>query len=256
MQNKPAITLHKSSQIGNLNIMQLLISVTSVQEAQMALTHQVEILDLKDPNAGALGALPFDVIAEVVQYVKNQTENTTPYISATIGDAPMLPEVLVEKVERLQVTGVDYIKIGFFAADDYQSCLNALQPITQVGAKIIAVLFAENTYSAALIEAIQRAGFVGVMLDTTNKNGQTLFNYYSTIALAEFAEKVIKNDMMLGFAGSLKAQDVVKLKALNPTYLGFRGGVCDNFQRQSSLNSENIRLVQNAMEFCCIKPTN
>ena len=76
MQNKPAITLHKSSQIGNLNIMQLLISVTSVQEAQMALTHQVEILDLKDPNAGALGALPFDVITEVVQYVKNQTENT------------------------------------------------------------------------------------------------------------------------------------------------------------------------------------
>ena len=236
--------------------MQLLISVTSVQEAQMALAHQVEILDLKDPNTGALGALPFDVITEVVQYVKNQTQNATPTISATIGDVPMLPEVLVEKVERLQATGVDYIKIGFFAADDYQPCLNALQPIIQAGAKIIAVLFAENTYSATLIESIQRAGFVGVMLDTANKNGQTLFNYYSTLALAEFAEKVIMNDMMLGFAGSLKAQDVVKFKALNPTYLGFRGGVCDNFLRQASLSAEKIQLVQNAMIVCCIKPTN
>lgn len=236
--------------------MQLLISVTSVQEAQMALAHQVDIIDLKDPATGALGALPFEVIKEVVQYVQKQTQYVKPSISATIGDTPMLPEMLVEKVERLHTTGVDYIKIGFFATDDYQPCLNALQPIIQAGAKVIAVLFAENAYPPALIEDIKLAGFVGVMLDTGNKNGQTLFNYYSTLALKKFAEKVMKNDMMLGFAGSLKAQDVVKLELHHPTYLGFRGGVCDHFQRQSSLNSENLRLVQNAMAFCCIKPTN
>jgi len=236
--------------------MQLLISVTNIQEAQMALAHQVDIIDLKDPATGALGALSFEVINEVVQYVQKQTQYLKPSVSATIGDTPMLPEMLVEKVERLQTTGVDYIKIGFFATDDYQPCLNALQPITRAGAKMIAVLFAENTYQPGLIEAIQRAGFVGVMLDTSNKNGQTLFNYYSTLALKEFAEKVMKNGMMLGFAGSLKAQDVVKLKSYHPTYLGFRGGVCDNFQRQASLSAEKIRLVQNAMIYCCIKPTN
>jgi len=41
---------------------QLLISVTNVEEAQIALNSGADFIDLKDPNGGALGALPLDIV--------------------------------------------------------------------------------------------------------------------------------------------------------------------------------------------------
>ena len=50
-------------------MIQLLISVTSIEEAQMALENGADIIDLKDPSKGALGALPLLQIQTVVDYV-------------------------------------------------------------------------------------------------------------------------------------------------------------------------------------------
>ena len=48
---------------------QLLISVTSVEEAKLALIHGADIIDLKDPASGALGALPLPIIQAVLALV-------------------------------------------------------------------------------------------------------------------------------------------------------------------------------------------
>ena len=72
---------------------QLLISVTSLDEAQMALENGADIIDLKDPSAGALGALPVELITSIVSFVNKQK-----LTSATIGDQPMQPDLLVQHV--------------------------------------------------------------------------------------------------------------------------------------------------------------
>ena len=53
--------------------------------------------------------------------------------------------------------------------------------------------------------------------------------------------------MSFGLAGSLQLQHVVAAKELNPTYVGFRGGVCDENKREFSLNSDKIRAIRKAL---------
>ena len=221
---------------------QLLISVTSVAEAQVALENGADIIDLKNPSSGALGALPLNKIEEIIDFIDGQK-----LVSATIGDVPMQPEVIFDCVTKLTNTKVDFIKIGFFKSDNYQSTLDKLKSITAKGVKLIAVLFAEYEYSDSLIKAIQQAGFNGVMLDTAQKNGNTFMYYRSAVDCKEFAKKVLEFGMSFGLAGSLQLQHVVAAKKLNPTYIGFRGGVCDEDKREFGLNLGKIRAIRKAL---------
>lgn len=221
---------------------QLLISVTSIKEAKIALENGADIIDLKDPNTGALGALPISIVNEIVAYVRQH--NAKRLISATIGDIPMAAEEIVPKINALLSTQVDFIKIGFFEAAEYQSSLEALKKVTQAGANLIAVLFAENHYSDALLAAIKHAGFKGVMLDTAKKNGLTLCHYYSVDACQKLAEKVAALAMHFGLAGSINAEDIATLRSINPSYMGFRGAVCERNQRTLTLNAEKLRVVR------------
>lgn len=226
---------------------QLLISVTSVDEAKIALDNGADIIDLKDPSAGALGALPAEVIQSVVSFVKSQPASVKKLTSATIGDLPMEPALVLSRVTELSCTGVDIIKIGFFETDNFQPCLNALEKATQAGLKLIAVLFGEYTYPPSIIKEIKQAGFMGVMLDTAKKNGLTLLSHYGEERLKQFSEEVFAQDMLLGLAGSLNFQHIDTLQYLRPSYLGFRGGVCNKNQRVLNLDAEKIKAIRKLM---------
>ena len=227
-----------------LNTTQLLISVTTIEEAQIALENGADIIDLKEPSLGALGALPIETIQAIVAYVKSTKNAETKLTSATIGDLPMQPELLLAHVAQLATTGVDIIKIGFFQTDDYQPSLDALKSVAQAGTKLIAVFFAETTYPQGLIAAIKNAGFMGVMLDTAKKNGLTLLDYYSQEQRVAFAKTILGHELQLGLAGSLKLQHVAFIKELSPSYIGFRGGVCNDNQRNLALDAAKIKAVR------------
>lgn len=227
-----------------LNTTQLLISVTTIEEAQIALENGADIIDLKEPSLGALGALPIETIQAIVTYVKNTKNAEAKLTSATIGDLPMQPELLLAHVTQLATTGVDIIKIGFFQTDDYQLSLDALKSVAHAGTKLIAVFFAETTYPQDLITAIKHAGFMGVMLDTAKKNGLTLLDYYSREQRVAFAKKILGHELQLGLAGSLKLQHVALIKDLSPSYIGFRGGVCNDNQRNLALDAAKIKAVR------------
>lgn len=228
---------------------QLLISVTCIDEARIALEHGADLIDLKDPSQGALGALPQHTIAEVVSFVKQSGHPANRLTSATIGDLPMKPQLIVEQVELLAETGVDIIKIGFFDDGEnrihaYESCLSALAPLAKNGLKLIAVLFAEFKYPDSLIFSIKDAGFYGVMLDTAIKNGATFLDYFTAQEINLLSEKVTVNNLIFGLAGSLTVQHIVKVKLFNPNYIGFRGGVCIDNQRKFMLDSVKIEAIR------------
>lgn len=216
---------------------QLLISVTSVEEAELALPY-ADIIDLKDPSQGALGALPLETIKKVVEFVAHKK-----IVSATIGDLPMDATQIFNAVQTMQATQVDFIKIGFFEVENVQACLDALAPLVKKGVKLIAVLFAEKKYPDDLIDNIRQAGFFGVMLDTAIKNGQTLFDYYTHQETSEFCQTVLTKGLQVGLAGSLNGTHFEALKELNPSYVGFRGGVCESQNRTFSLSEEKIKTL-------------
>lgn len=230
----------------------ILISVTSVDEAELALDHGADIIDLKDPSQGALGALPLDTISKIVAFVHEKNSTHGIPVSATIGDLPMDPELLASRILALSKTDVDIIKIGFFQqvgdqAVDYQQCLKSLIPLINTGIKLVAVLFVEFEYPQYLISAIGSAGFIGVMFDTALKTGATYQDYYSLHQMKKIAAHAHANDLLFGLAGSLNLQHVACVKEIAADYIGFRGGVCDNFMRQSSLDADKIIAIRNAI---------
>ena len=223
---------------------ELLISVTNVDEAFMAMELGADIIDLKDPSMGALGALPIQTIKDILGVVNSQK-----IVSATIGDIGMQPQLLFPAVAALVKLNVDYIKIGFLPSDDTQLCLDVLQPFILSGAKLIAVLFAECRYDADLIKTIKVVGFIGIMLDTAEKNGLSLFDHFTQQQCEILSQQVLGLDLVLGLAGSLKLEHIAQAKTIKPNYIGFRGGVCLNNQRQLVLDPNKILAIRHALSF-------
>ncbi|MGC8469026.1 MAG: (5-formylfuran-3-yl)methyl phosphate synthase [Acetobacteraceae bacterium] len=194
----------------------LLASVRSLAEATIALAGGVDVLDLKDPSHGALAALPQTVIAAVVSAFRGRVP-----ISATAGDLVMEPAMVVGRVAAIASLGVDFVKIGLRPEGDAATTAAA---VGRTGLPVVAVLFADLAPDLLSPEALARAGFRGVMLDTAGKSAGGLRSHRSAAELAAFLARAA--GLFAGLAGSLRDPDVAPLLALAPDLLGFRGALC------------------------------
>lgn len=221
----------------------MLASVNSLAEAIAAQHAGVDIIDLKQPSKGALGALDTTDVNLIVK-----TLTTTTPISATVGDLPMQAELIVHAVQQMSATGVDYIKIGFFPDQDWHEVIDQLSPLTQCPLKLIAVLFADQNPDLTSITHFAEAGFAGIMLDTMNKSSGSLTTVMPFNTIQDFVHTAQQHHLLTGLAGSLRTTDIPLLLPLQADYLGFRGALCINHQRTAKLDSTamlNIKATLN-----------
>ena len=221
----------------------MLASVNCVAEALLVLDAGVDIIDLKQPALGALGALDIIAVQEIVTEVNQRCP-----VSATIGDLPMLPQLVFNAVKAMAETGVDYVKIGFFPGGDWQGTLDQLSLLSDQGYRLIAVLFADTQPDCSVLTALKKVGFVGVMLDTMDKKCGSLTQLMSSIALAEFVKKAKDLDMLCGLAGSLRLDDIPSLLPYQVDYLGFRGALCQGHDRVGQLNTASVLRIREAVK--------
>ena len=219
-----------------------LASVTSAAEAEIVLAAGADIIDLKDPRSGALGALPAPVIREAVRTVAGRRT-----VSATAGDLPMHPQVIADAVDRIAALGVDIVKVGLFPGGAPLACIAALAKQAARGTRIVAVFFADQSPDFALLDRLQEAGFAGAMLDTADKGGGGLRRHLGDASLGDFVERVSRCGMLSGLAGSLGLADIAPLARHAPDYLGFRGALCKD-GRASTLDPERVRTVRAAID--------
>jgi len=215
----------------------LLASVKSLTEARLALDCGADIIDLKDPAAGILGALPLATVARVVRMIDRRC-----LVSATLGDLPMHPRILSEAAKRMASTGVDFIKVGFFNAD--KNCIAALAGI----ARLIAVLFADRGHNFNLLADFAEAGFAGVMLDTANKVNGGLRSQMNATKLRAFVQRAQGLGLVTGLAGSLRLEDIAHLIKIGPDYLGFRGALCTGTERNQDLDRSRVSALQKTIQ--------
>ncbi|HEY1736936.1 MAG TPA: (5-formylfuran-3-yl)methyl phosphate synthase [Methylovirgula sp.] len=216
----------------------MLASVADAAEAEIAIIEGADIIDLKDPLEGPLGALPEATVRTIVA----ATAGRRP-VSAVAGNLEMKPSVLVEAAEALAATGADYVKIGFFPWPDLQACIDALAPIA-ARVRLIAVLFADLKPDLSLLSRFAAARFAGVMLDTAEKGKGRLLDVMSIPALQNFVETCRDLQLGCGLAGSLEPPDVVRLLPLAPALLGFRGALCIERDRKARLDATHVKLVR------------
>ena len=219
-----------------------LASIASVEELPAVLDGGADLIDVKDPATGALGAADIETIRAIVAEVGGRR-----LVSATLGDLPMDPALLVAAARRTAAVGVDFVKAGIFRDEDAQACIAGLGAVAAEGVRIVAVLFADRAPDFALLDRIAAAGFAGAMLDTAGKGEGTLTDHLPPKRLRAFVDRARSLGLVTGLAGSLRLEHVAPLAALGPDYLGFRGALCAG-GRASRIELKRVRQVRQALD--------
>lgn len=217
--------------------MKLLISPINETEATEAIAGGADIIDVKNPSEGALGASYPWVIKNIKQLTPRPLE-----VSCALGDAPNLPGSFSLAAYGAASLGVDYIKVGLYGFRTEKDATNFLAQVTKAAKtvnssiKVVAAGYADaekiGTLNPAVIpDIVYEANADVAMLDTTTKNGGNLFTYQTKPQLKTFIEKSHEYSLQVALAGSLRKQDIPTLYDLGADIAGFRGAACTNDDR-------------------------
>lgn len=227
----------------------MLASVSTLAEAVLALEGGADVIDIKDAGQGSLGAADMDESRRIVVALGSHAP-----ISATVGDLPMLPEVLSAAYRERASLGVSYVKLGLMPATTRSDCIAAVHATHEhtLTALPVAVLFADlEPLSATLITQLAQASFAGIVIDTFHKQG-SLLRHISAETLKSLIEVAHQHKLFIGLAGSLSKSEVPVLANLQPNLLGFRGALCDNNHRAQSLQLARVREIREAIDTSCV----
>jgi len=216
----------------------LLASVTGPDEAEIADRHGADIIDLKDARRGAFGAVASDAVAATLAAIGGRRP-----ISAVAGELAMEPDRIVRAASALADAGVDYVKVALFPEPGREDCVRALAALAQ-RVKLVAVMFADHGFDAALLSPMAESGFAGAMLDTARKTGGRLLDHMSIASLGGFIDACRRHGLMGGLAGSLEAPDVPRLLLLAPDVLGFRGALCGDQDRTGRIDPAAVEVIR------------
>ena len=223
----------------------LLASVRNLEEAKLVIDAGCDWLDLKDPQAGALGAVSLTIARDIVRCHAGALP-----ISATIGDCWNTPEVIPERVENLARLGMEYVKVGVFARDLATDFALHLKHAVSLVPNLIAVCFAESAPSApsapsaADVAQLAALGLRGVMLDTADKSRGSLSSLLAPAQISEFVAAARAHGLLVGLAGSLRRQDVSQMVTYGADYLGFRGALCRGLSREDTIDPCAVREIR------------
>jgi uncharacterized protein (UPF0264 family) len=219
-----------------------LASVTSAEEARIALAGGAELIDAKDPARGALGALSPSLISAIVKAAAGRA-----LVSATIGDLPANPAIVVPAAQATAGAGVDIVKAGFFSREGMAETIAALGGAGLGRVRLAAVLMAGRVSELEFMAQFAQAGFSVVMLDTADKSAGALTQVLAPARLKAFVQSAHAHGLVAGLAGSLRIEDIAGLASLEPDILGFRGALCAG-GRTAALSEARVRAVKLALQ--------
>src|SRR5437867_1010048 len=231
--------------------MLLLVSVASAAEAFAALEGGADIVDAKDPHAGALGAVSEDVLRKIHAAVGGARP-----VTAAIGDAKGEAEASIERTAcEFAAAGALFVKVGF-AGISSAARIAALIAATERGATrgsggragvgIVAYAEADSgsdtgqTRVRHLVDLAGRGGARGVLLDTADKSGPGLRTLVGRRPLATWVAHAHEAGLLAALAGKLTADDLPVVRDAGADLAGVRGAACDG-GRNGRVSADGVR---------------
>ena len=232
--------------------MKLLISPLNEKEASEAIAGGADIIDVKNPQEGALGAnFPW-----VIKRIREITPKNVK-VSCTLGEVPNLPGSVSLAALGAASLGIDYIKVGLYGFKTSKEAVFLLQNVNKAAKecnpkiKVVAVGYADAERMGALdpllIPEIASLAQVDLaMIDTAVKDGKNLFHFLSLKQLEKFVDAAHKLGLEAALAGSLRKQDLPMVYGLGADVAGLRGAACTNSDRDNGQITR--KLVQELVE--------
>lgn len=215
-------------------------------EALVCVRAGADIIDCKDARAGALGALPAEIVRAIVQIAPGSIP-----VSATVGDLPNEPELVAAKVMEMAGTGVRYVKVGFFERHRARETIQRLGELDLGPCRLVGLLLADRDPDFGLLADMGRCGFAGAMIDTADKAAGSLTTMLDLVQLCKFVGAARGNGLFAGLAGSLRVSDIAPLVAAEPDVLGFRGALCRQHDRGSEIDAGAVKAIGETIRLAC-----
>jgi uncharacterized protein (UPF0264 family) len=222
--------------------LKLLVSVINEKEASIA--SEADIIDIKNPKEGSLGANFPLTIFKIRKLFPNRE------ISATIGDMPDMPGTASLAGTSVAQLGVDYVKVGLcfdgkgevrYFLEKFCENIRFFNPkIKIVAAAYADYKFINSINPFSLISIGKKVGIDGIMIDVKNKKNGNLFTLLSEKEIKKFVDLAHDNGFFVALAGSLSIEDLPKVFHMGADIFGVRGSICEN-DRTSSLSPEKVK---------------
>ena len=219
--------------------MKLLVSVVSVDEAQDAFAGGADIVDVKDPREGALGAPPPQVLSEVVRAVGGAVP-----VSVALGDLPDLPHTGALAARGAVACGAAYVKVGLRGVRSLERAVAVMTAVADaVGDEVavIAVGYADALALdppaldvALLPDVVGRTGIAGALVDTFVKDGRGLYGWLPEAEVGELVARTRAAGGTFGVAGQLRLGG---LRRVDADVVGVRSAVCRDGNRTAELDA-------------------
>jgi len=225
--------------------MRLLVSVTNADEARVAVEASVDIVDVKNPAEGSLGAPGPGVIERVREVVPLGRP-----VSAAIGDLPNLPGTAALAALGAARSGAAYVKVGLWGTSSTGEAVGVLRAVRDAldgGAAVIAAAYADAERvpdgplpPGAVVDAARRAGVGGCLLDTAVKDGRGLFEWLTPESLAALVAEGQAAGLEMALAGALRAEDLSRVRTTGADIAGVRAAACRDGRRTAPLDAARI----------------
>jgi len=233
--------------------MRLLVSPMNLVEAQAALDGGADIIDVKNPKEGSLGAnFPWTIRA-----VADLARRGKVPLSATIGDLDYKPGTASLAALGAAFSGADYVKAGLLgvkSADQAEEMMTAIVRAVKdydSGKRVVASGYSDFARASSispllLPAAAAKAGADVVMVDTAIKDGRPTFDFMSERDLQQFIDLGHDEGLEVAIAGSIAFGHLELLIRLQPDIIGVRGIVCGG-DRRSAVQEKLVAKLKQAL---------
>jgi (5-formylfuran-3-yl)methyl phosphate synthase len=238
--------------------MKLLVSVVDEWEAREAAAAGADIVDVKNPAEGSLGAPS----PAVIQSVRAAVPAHLP-VSAAIGDMPNLPGTAALAALGAARSGAAFVKVGLWGASTEPDGIALLRAVRDAVAGVPGTVLVAAAYADArrvahaplapeLLPRVARAAGAGVcLLDTAVKDGRGLLDWLSPDELTSLVADAHDAGLQVALAGALSAEDLPVVRATGADIAGVRSAACGDGSRAGPLDAVRVR----ALRAACATPS-
>jgi len=222
----------------------LLVSVASALEVPAAVEGGADLVDAKDPESGALGAVTLDVLREIAGAVHGMRP-----VSAALGDA-VTEQKIARAVRQYVEAGAQIVKVGIAGVTTQARAAALLHAAVDGaragGGRVVAVAYADTATvlpPPAVVDIAAMAGADGVLLDTIDKAGPGLPELIAPGGLRAWVARAHDAGLWASVAGRLTAETLACAWAARADVVGVRGAACDS-GRNSTVSCDRVRALR------------
>lgn len=231
---------------------QLLVSVRNAEEAIAAASGGANIVDVKDPDQGALGFAGWQIVRSI-----QHTLTADSVLSAALGELGEWRNSAHLNIPSSTLPELQFAKIGLAgqSADnatawvaDWLSMRTRFQNVKQW----VAVAYSDFLHCDApapkfVLDSAIATGCQILLLDTFVKDGRTSFDHLSESDLAAIIQRSHTAGIQVAIAGQVSIDHLDSIRKVGPDIVAVRGAVCEDRDRRKAVQQHQVAKLREAL---------